>query len=81
MQHNTYICYEYIHVCLKAILVSGKRFFYCMESRRTLGPPSLLQTGTGGSFPGGKVAGREADHSPLPSVEVKNGATQPLTHI
>jgi hypothetical protein len=27
--------------------------------------------GTRGSFPGGKAAGREADHSPPSSVEVK----------
>jgi hypothetical protein len=28
--------------------------------------------GTGGSFPGDKAAGREADHSPPTSAEVKN---------
>jgi hypothetical protein len=28
--------------------------------------------GTWGSFPGGKVAGHEADHSPPSSAEVKN---------
>jgi hypothetical protein len=45
-------------------------------------PHSRLQVCTGGSFLGGKVAGHEADHSPLSSVEVKNGgATQPHTHV
>jgi hypothetical protein len=34
-------------------------------------PPSLLSNGTGGYFPGGKAAGREADHSPPNSAEVK----------
>jgi hypothetical protein len=28
--------------------------------------------GTGGSLPGGKAAGREADHSPPTSAEVKD---------
>jgi hypothetical protein len=28
--------------------------------------------GTGNSFPGGKAAGREADHSPPSSAKVKN---------
>jgi hypothetical protein len=30
--------------------------------------------GTRGSFPGGRAAGREADHSVPSSCEVKNGA-------
>jgi hypothetical protein len=50
---------------------------------------NLLQTGSGahlaypvgteGTFPGSKVAGREADHSPPSSAELKNdGAIPPL---
>jgi hypothetical protein len=36
---------------------------------------------TGGSFPGGKVAGREANRLPPSSAEVKNGgAILPLPH-
>jgi hypothetical protein len=34
--------------------------------------PDSYPVGTRGSFPGGKAAGREADHSPLSSAEVKN---------
>jgi hypothetical protein len=38
--------------------------------------------GTGGSFPGVKWQGREADHSPPSSAEVKKGgAIPPLTHM
>jgi hypothetical protein len=33
--------------------------------------PASYPIGTRGSFPGGKTAGREADHSPPPSTEVK----------
>jgi hypothetical protein len=43
-----------------------------MSSRRDLGsaqPP--IQWVPGGSFPGVKADGREADHSPLASVKVK----------
>jgi hypothetical protein len=37
--------------------------------------------GNGGSFPGVKRPGREADHSPPSSAEVKNGgALPPLPH-
>jgi hypothetical protein len=35
--------------------------------------PVSYPVGTEGSFPVGKVAGPEADHSPPSSVEVKNG--------
>jgi hypothetical protein len=34
--------------------------------------PASYPMGTWGSFPGGKVAGHKADHSPSPSAEVKN---------
>jgi hypothetical protein len=35
--------------------------------------PASYPMGTGGSFPGGKARpGRDADHSPPSSVEVKN---------
>jgi hypothetical protein len=33
--------------------------------------PTSYPMGTGGSFPGGKRPGREADHPPPTSVEVK----------
>jgi hypothetical protein len=33
--------------------------------------PTSYKMGTGGSFPGVKRQGREADHSPLTSAEVK----------
>jgi len=37
------------------------------------GPPSLLSNGYRGPFPGGKARpGRDADHSPPSSAEVKN---------
>jgi hypothetical protein len=43
-------------------------------------PESYLMD-TEGSFPGLKRLGREADHSPLSSAEVKNGGTiPPLAH-
>jgi hypothetical protein len=34
--------------------------------------PASYSMGTGGSFPGSKAAGPEADHSPPTSAEVKN---------
>jgi hypothetical protein len=41
--------------------------------------PTSYPMGTRGSFPGGKAAGGEADHSPPSSVEVKKcGAITPL---
>jgi hypothetical protein len=47
--------------------------FFSSPSRqdRLWGPPSFLYSGYRGSFPGGKASGSEADHSPPPSVEVK----------
>jgi hypothetical protein len=44
----------------------------CVQSGSGAHPASYPR-GTGGSFPGGKVRpGRDADHSPLSSAEVKN---------
>jgi hypothetical protein len=38
--------------------------------------------GTGGSFPGVKAAGHDADHSPLSSAEIKySGAKPPLSNM
>jgi hypothetical protein len=43
--------------------------------------PASYSIGTGGSFPGRKRQGREADHPPPSSAEVKNGsAIPPLLH-
>jgi hypothetical protein len=43
--------------------------------------PASYPVGNRGSFPGGKVAGHEADHSPPSSAKVKNGgAIPPLPH-
>jgi hypothetical protein len=40
---------------------------------RIWGPPSLLYNGYRGSFPRGKaLSGRDADHSPPLSAEVRN---------
>jgi hypothetical protein len=46
-------------------------------------PPSTSYTvSTGGSFPGSKAAGREADRSLPSSAEIKNGgAIPPLSHM
>jgi hypothetical protein len=47
-------------------------FLLASASRPALGPTSLLTMGTGGSFPGSKARpGRDADHSPPSSGEVK----------
>jgi hypothetical protein len=37
--------------------------------------PASYQMSTGGSFPGNKVAGGEADHSPPSSAKVRNGSS------
>jgi hypothetical protein len=39
--------------------------------------PASYRMDTGGSFPGGKAAGDEADNSPS-SIEVKNSGATPL---
>jgi hypothetical protein len=59
----------------------GKRFF-CTASKAALGPPSLLSNGYRGLFRRGlKRTGREANHSPSFSANVKNGgATSPFPH-
>jgi hypothetical protein len=43
--------------------------------------PASSPVGTGGFFSGGKAAGREADHSPPTSAEVKKrGSVHRLPH-
>jgi hypothetical protein len=59
-------------------------FFSLIHSVRTNSgaPPDSYSVGTGGSFPGGKAAGREAYHLPPFSAEVKKGkAIRPLHGI
>jgi hypothetical protein len=53
--------------------IFGKSWeFFSSQPRpdRLWGPPSLLSKGKTGSSPGGKVAGRETDHSPPSASEV-----------
>jgi hypothetical protein len=62
----------------------GKEIFlYTTASRPALGPTLLsIQWVLGIIFPGVKRPGREADHSPPFSAEVKNvGALLPLPHV
>jgi hypothetical protein len=49
-------------------------FLFTTASRPALGPtqPAFSPIGTRGSFPGAKRPGREADHAPPSSDEVKN---------
>jgi hypothetical protein len=48
-------------------------FLIASASRPALGPTQPCPMGTGVSFPGGKVRpGRDGDHSPPSSAEVKN---------
>jgi hypothetical protein len=65
-----------------SILDRGKIFVFSTASRPTLGPTQLpLQWVPGFYSREVKRPGREADHSPPSSAEVKNsGATHPLPH-
>jgi hypothetical protein len=47
-------------------------FLFSETSRRNLGPHSPLLSGYRSSFPGVKLSGHDADHSPLSSDEIKN---------
>jgi hypothetical protein len=60
----------------------GKRFSSTPQRPyRLWGPFSLISNGYRAVFPGVKQPGREADHSPPSSAEVKNGgAILPLPH-
>jgi hypothetical protein len=59
----------------------GMKSFSSPASRPAPGPPYPNDNGGGGSFPVGKAAGREADHSPPSSAEVKNnGVIPPLLY-
>jgi hypothetical protein len=55
---------------------------FSISSRPAQGSPSLLSSGYRQLFPGVKRQGREADHSPTTSSEVKKkcGSTHPLPH-
>jgi hypothetical protein len=58
---------------------------FCLLSSHVTGSgvhPISCPVGTVGSFPGAKVAGREADHSPVSSALVKSdGTIPPLFHV
>jgi hypothetical protein len=62
---------------LQDLIPGMARFFSSPQwSERLRGPPSLLIS------PGVKRPGREADHSPTSSAEVKNdGAVPTLPHV
>jgi hypothetical protein len=66
-----------------SITSRGKRFYSPpYSSNRFWGPPSLLYNVTGALFSGVKRQGREADHSPPSSAEVKNvGVISSLSHM
>jgi hypothetical protein len=51
--------------------VGSRIFASSYRSDRLWGPPNLLYNGTGSSFPRVKRPGREADHSPPTSADVK----------
>jgi hypothetical protein len=60
------------YVLKKVRVPVGSRIFTSpFRPDRLSGPPNLLYNGYQELFPGGKVAGREADHSPPTSAEVK----------
>jgi len=54
------------------ILAGENIFLFFKTPRQPMGPPSLLLNGHYGSLPLVKRPGREFDHSPSSSVEVKN---------
>jgi hypothetical protein len=63
-----------IHFCLLSLQVSQKDFSSspCVQTGSGAHPASC-KMGTGGSFPEGKARpGRDADHSPRSSADVKN---------
>jgi hypothetical protein len=61
----------------------GKIFLFYTASSPALGPTQPhIQSERGAISPGAKRPGREADHSPPSSAEVKNGgAIPPLPHV
>jgi hypothetical protein len=60
------------------MIPGGGKIFFCIPQHpdRLWGPASYPM-GTGSSFPRGKAAVHEVDHSPPPSAEVKNGGAVP----
>jgi hypothetical protein len=56
----------------------GEEFSLLLSTQTGSGAhPASYPMGTGGAVPGVKRPGREADHSPPSSAEVKNGETIP----
>jgi hypothetical protein len=51
--------------------VASRNFSFPSRPDRLWGPPTSYPMGTGSLFPGVKRQGREADHSPPISAEVK----------
>jgi hypothetical protein len=60
-----------------------KILLFSVNSRPAVGPTqSIIQKVPGALSPGLKRAGRETEHSPLSSVEIKKGgAMPPLPHM
>jgi hypothetical protein len=79
-----FICRLWVGIATGPVSVSGGARFFSSPQRpdRLWGPPRLLPSGYRGTLsPGTKRPGREADHSPPSSAQVKNdGAIPPLPH-
>jgi hypothetical protein len=79
-----FICSQDSSVSIVTKFRAGRRGFNSWQEQRYFSSPSLPDRlwslpGNEGSFPGVKQPGREADHSPSSSSEVKNvGAISPI---
>jgi hypothetical protein len=66
---------------LVRIPVEAKFFSSSHGPERIWGPPASYSMSNGGSFPAVQMPGREANHSPPISAEVKNTWIYTSTHI